>query len=179
MEAGGSNYYVYDITPKYLAPCPCGPPYNDSNPAWLAWQRETYLPGAFEHAVAGYHHHPDVVRQQLREMYAGGQRKIGLLLHLLMSEHECFGLETPPDVCHTTHRYQGDGSWGFTIPLDTNFELRPQHKQNLKNLLNDLRETGFNEVIIRFSTFGDDDPRGWRDAAPPEPKWNDYHTMLY
>ena len=56
-------------------------------------------------------------------------------------------------------------------------QLLPQHQQNLKQLLADLRRIGFNQVNIRFTPYGELDPRGFRNGA--EAPWNDYHTWLY
>jgi hypothetical protein len=112
-------------------------------------------------------------------MYAAGQRKISLLMHLLASPAECLDLSSPPpDVCHTTHRYGGgDAGWGYAVPLDSSGKWRPQHLRNLKNLLADIRRTGFRQVNIRFGTFGALDPRGWAEGSPTS--WDAYHESLF
>ena len=60
--------------------------------------------------------------------------------------------ERPAVAIDRVFTFMGNGSWGFAIPLDTNFELRPQHKQNLKNLVRLDRPggaTGKSEAVTR------------------------------
>ncbi len=180
LEPGGSNYLAYAIAPAYLAGFKGPQPWDGRNPEWLAWGRLLFQPGGFQHVVGDYHLRPDLVRSQLRQMYAAGQRKVSLMMHLLRSTGECLDLATPaPDVCHTSHAYDDqDGAWGLAIPLDTvRGGLLPQHYRNLKNLLHDMQAIGFNQVNFRFSPFGDLDPRGWRNGAPTQ--WDQYETWLY
>lgn len=180
LEPGGSNYIAFRVPQVYLNGCPCDPPYDNRNPKWVEWARTLFVPGAFGHTIGDYHLDPELVRTHLEQMYASGQRKIGLLVHLMRSVSECMDLSDPaPDVCHTTHRYDGqDGAWAFVLPLDTvTSQLLPQHQQNLKHLIADLRRIGYNQVHMRFAPFGELDPRGWRNGA--EAPWNYYHTFLY
>src|SRR6185295_1774685 len=80
MEPGGSNYLAYYVSPSYVKGFHSPGGWGDGNPVWVTWARQLFAPGGFMHVVGDYHLHPDVVRSQLREMYAGGQRKLSILM---------------------------------------------------------------------------------------------------
>jgi len=79
-------------------------------------------------------------------MYANGQRKIAL--NLWHSDLSRDGSQAHSAI------------YGHLVNSKSG-RLLPQHETNLKSLLNDIVTRGFNEIIFRFATQGDSDPRGW------------------
>jgi hypothetical protein len=105
-----------------------------------------YIPYNMRPVIGTYHLAPDTVRKELSIMYANGQRKIAL--NLWYSDLSADGnLADSAVYGHLVNSKLG--------------RLLPQHESNLKSLLNDIVAQGFNEIVFRFATQGDSDPRGW------------------
>ncbi|OQY19608.1 MAG: hypothetical protein B6I35_11460 [Anaerolineaceae bacterium 4572_32.2] len=80
--------------------------------------------------IASYHTHADLIRQQLEAMYAGGQRRLRIPI------------------------YHMHGHNTGTVMDSQGGDLSPQHRQNLQQLLDDIREVGFEEIIVGFFPIG-------------------------
>jgi hypothetical protein len=109
--------------------------------------------------IGTYHLAPDTVRKQLAIMYANGQRKIALDLWYL--DFSLYG--SPSDNPLNGH-----------IVNSKLGKLMPQQESNLKSLLNDIENAGFNFVILRFATQGDSAPIGWAswDQSKYDKNWS-------
>lgn len=88
-----------------------------------------------------YHENPSLVRNQLQQMYNNGQRKIALFL---------WYTRTPQGVIHGHHAVTSNGG-----------RLNSKHEQNLVNLLNDIKNTGFDTLYFRFGTQDQSHPHSW------------------
>lgn len=108
-----------------------------------------YAAGELRPVIGAFHTNPARVREQLATMYANGQRRIALMLWYLP-----FWAGAP-----------ADGIYGHTLD-SSGAALRPQHAQNLRDVLALIRDTGFEGVNFRFAQQGDADPGGW-------PAWNE------
>ena len=104
------------------------------------------IPYNLRPVIGTYHLAPDTVKKQLAIMYNNGQRKIALDLWYSDFSRD-FNLVDSPLYGHVVSATMG--------------KLIPQHEQNLINLLNDIVNQGFNQIMFRFDTQGDSDPRGW------------------
>ena len=104
------------------------------------------IPYNMRPVIGTYHLAPDTVRKQLAIMYNNGQRKIAL--DLWYSDLA----PAPPLLDSPLYGHVVNSRLG---------KLLPQHEQNLINLLNDIVNQGFNQIMFRFDTQGDSDPRGW------------------
>jgi hypothetical protein len=105
-----------------------------------------YVPNNLRPVIGTYDQEPDTVRKQLAVMYANGQRKIAL------------------DLWYTDFSLYGNPSDGLVNAHIVNSKLgrlMPQHESNLKSLLTDIENAGFNFVILRFATQGLSAPIGW------------------
>lgn len=103
--------------------------------------------GNLKPVVGTYHLAPDKVRQQLKTMYANGQRRITLPIWFKrIPETGTFF----PNV----DRHMIDCSQS---------ELRPQHRLNLLNVLADIIAAGFQGVTIRFFHQGQSHPGEWKE----------------
>lgn len=91
--------------------------------------------------VGTYHLNPDLVRQELKTMFDNGQRKISIVIWF---NH------TDQDV--NAHVINSSGG-----------KLPKQQMLNLLDLMNDILNTGFNEILIRFAQQGVSDPSGWTE----------------
>jgi hypothetical protein len=104
-------------------------------------------------------HRPGVrslVLSQLIEMRAAGSDHIGL------------------GVFHLRADAAVDGVQGGTLLDSTGGDLHPQMRLNLANLLADVRDAGFREVLFRFFIQGQNDPRFWSSWREDlfEENWN-------
>jgi hypothetical protein len=114
------------------------------NPTDSDW----YLPYNLRPVIGTYHLAPEIVKNQLAEMYANGQRKIALDLWYL--DFSLYGNPSDSPVnAHIVNSKLG--------------KLMPQQEQNLISVLQDIEQTGFDFVILRFATQGDSAPIGWPD----------------
>ncbi len=93
--------------------------------------------------IGTYHHNPDLVRSQLRAMYRNGQRQIALFLWY-----------TQIPEGQGTERTRGH------VVSSRGGALSEQHKQNLRNLIRDVENTGFTSLQFRFANQGS----CWTDA---------------
>jgi hypothetical protein len=114
-----------------------------------------YAPLNLRPVIGTYHLAPDTVRKQLATMYANGQRKIALDLWYL--DFSLYG--NPSDNPLNGH-----------IVNSKLGKLMPQQESNLKSVLEDIRNAGFNFIILRFDTQGDSAPIGW--ASWDQSKYN-------
>src|SRR5215470_11710697 len=89
---------------------------------------------------------PAMVRNELTTMYANGQRKIALNLWYWDLSDDV-GLADSAVFGHVVNAKLG--------------RLLPQHESNLKSLLNDIVNQGFNEIVLRFSAQGNSGPERW------------------
>jgi hypothetical protein len=105
-----------------------------------------YIPYNMRPVIGTYNLAPDTVKKQLAIMFANGQRKIAL------------------DLWYSDLSRDGNladsALYGHLVNAKLG-RLLPQHESNLKSLLLDIINQGFNEISFRFDTQGDSDPRGW------------------
>lgn len=80
--------------------------------------------------VANYHHHAALLRDQLEAMYAAGQRRLRI------------------PIFHMHGQNTG------TVMDSQGGTLSEQHRQNLRDLLKDIRDIGYEAVIIGFFPIG-------------------------
>lgn len=93
--------------------------------------------------VSNYHLNPEHVRNTLIDMRASGQEKIALVLWYTT-------WDTSTNMCRYVHTIVlGDD--GACIEIF----------QNLDALLRDIKDAGFNEVVIRFAPQGNSDHLEW------------------
>jgi hypothetical protein len=97
-----------------------------------------YKPGVLKPVIGTYHENPAGIRDQLRTMYNNGQRRIALFL---------WYADGYPDS-----RYYND-VYGHLVNPNSG-RLSAQHRENLINLLNDVRSTGFTHLQFRFASQG-------------------------
>jgi hypothetical protein len=119
-SVGGSNYVIYSAG-EYLT--------NQTEEVW-------YKPGVLAPVIGTYHLNPTLVKQQLTDMYAHGQRKISLFLWY--SEAFPSGKGT-------------NGVYGHMVSAQTG-ALLDQHKSNLINLIKLIEEIGYTGMQFRFAT---------------------------
>ena len=105
-----------------------------------------FVPYNLRPVIGTYHLAPDTVRNQLAIMYNNGQRKI--TLDLWYSDLA----PGPPLIDSPIYGHVVNSRLG---------KLLPQHEANLINLLDDIVNQGYNQIMFRFDTQGDSDPRGW------------------
>jgi hypothetical protein len=117
------------------------------------------IPYNLRPVIGTYHLAPDTVRKQLAIMYNNGQRKIALDLWYADLSRENWLVDSPLNG-HLVNANYG--------------KLLPQHQQNLINLLNDIVNQGFNQIMFRFDTQGDSDPRGWGSVWYEDRYLNDW-----
>jgi hypothetical protein len=124
QDRGGSNYAWYKVYPE------CQPgPYG---------------------VIANYHLAKAVVDQQLRALYANGQRRLRIPI------------------------YHGRSLGGGTNLESRNGKLTPQCRENLQNLLAEIRSIGFSEIIVGFFPQGYNQPVRWTAFQPDlyEENWS-------
>ena len=122
------------------------PMYSVGNYLEYPTDSDWVIPYNLRPVIGTYHLAPDTVKKQLAAMYNNGQRKIALDLWYSDFSRD-FNLVDSPLYGHVVSATIG--------------KLIPQHEQNLINLLNDIVNQGFNQIMFRFDTQGDSDPRGW------------------
>ena len=122
---GGSNYVMISIG-NYKNTC------------------QGWYEGELKPTIGFYHEEQQKVREQLKTMYDGGQRRIVLFLWYM----------------HFDEGIADRSVWGHVLKSNGG-NLVPQHQENLKNLIGDIKATGYEEVIFRFGTQGPSDPLGW------------------
>ncbi len=104
------------------------------------------IPYNLRPVIGTYHLAPEIVKQQLATMFANGQRKIAL--DLWYSDFTNDGnLADSPVYAHVVNAKLG--------------KLMPQHESNLKSLLSDIENTGYELIIFRFATQRNSAPIGW------------------
>lgn len=92
--------------------------------------------------LARYHENPRLVKQQIKEIKMRGQQKISLVLWWVEQPNAANGV-----FMHTVDISQG--------------RLRPQHEQNMRSVLAEIRAAGFNTVTLRYGPQGGMEPAGW------------------
>ena len=103
------------------------------------------------HGVIKNYHKPSVraeVDSQLQAMYDAGQRQLRIPI---------FHIHRSP-------------SWSGTLLSSAGGNLSQQHRDNFRDLLDKIRETQFEEVIIGFFPAGVNSPKKW---LQPITNWND------
>ena len=116
QDRGGSNYAWYQVYPE----CQHGP-YG---------------------VIANYHTAKSVIDQQLRDMYAHGQRRLRIPI------------------------FHGRTLGGGTNLESKTGDLTPQCRQNLTNLLAEIRSIGFSQIIVGFFPQGYNQPLRWTAFQP-------------
>lgn len=112
------------------------------NPTLDRW----YAPGNLRPVIGTYAQDPSTVALQLQTMWNQGQRKIALVLWYADFSPDATLINTPV--------------YGHVVN-SKNGALLPDHQSNLIQLLQVIRQTGFNELVFRFATQGASDPRVW------------------
>lgn len=135
MLAGGSNYGMYSVG-SYLD--------HATTEVW-------YRPNELRPVIATFHLDSLAVKEQLRVMYANGQRRLALILWFGDFQHD-------PEL-------QGTLVHGHILDSSAK-QLHPLHRHNLVRLLELMAETGFEEAILRFGHQGASHPHDW-------PFWNE------
>ncbi len=96
--------------------------------------------------IGDYHLDPTTVQAQLKKMYDSGQRKIALPLWYSVYSSNITGTRTK----HLVKINGGD--------------MSAQHKQNLQNLINDIKAQGYNEICVRFMQQWLSNPKSWTNG---------------
>ncbi|PWT76929.1 MAG: hypothetical protein C5B59_05350 [Bacteroidetes bacterium] len=123
------------------------------------------IPYNLRPVIGTYHLAPDTVKMQLAKMYANGQRKIALDLWYL--DFSLYGNPSDSPVnAHVVNSKLG--------------KLMPQQESNLKNLLIDIINTGFNTIILRFATQGNSASISWNswDQSRYDVNWSFIRTTI-
>ncbi len=107
-----------------------------------------FKPYNWRPVIGTYHLEPETVKNQLSVMYNNGQRKITLDLWYADFSRDSTIADSPVDA-HIVNSSLG--------------KLIPQHEENLINLLNDIVNQGYNQIMFRFFTQLDSAPIGWSD----------------
>lgn len=126
QSAGGSNYDFYQLD---------------------GCNREPYG------VIDSYDKNPQLIRQQLSDMYNQGQRR--LRIGIFFSN----GLDTG------------------TVMDSTGGTLSPQKMANLKSLLADVKNAGFAEVVIAMHAIGANDPTTWKSFD--QTLYNQNRDLIY
>ncbi len=92
--------------------------------------------------LANYHTAKSVIDHQLRAMYANGQRRLRIPI------------------------YHGRGLKGGTNLESVTGNLTPQCRENLTNLLAEIHNIGFSEIIVGFFPQGYNQPFRWTTFQP-------------
>jgi hypothetical protein len=118
-----------------------------------------FKPYNWRPVIGTYHLNPETVKNQLSIMYNNGQRKIALDLWYADLSKEAT-LADSPVYGHIVNSSLG--------------KLIPQHEQNLINLLNDIVNQGYNEIMFRFFTQMYSSPNAWGqwDEDEYQKDWN-------
>jgi hypothetical protein len=132
------------------------PMYSVGNYLSYPTDSDWFIPYNLRPVIGTYHLAPDTVRKQLATMFANGQRKIALDLWYSDFSRDA-NLVDSPLYGHVVNSKLG--------------KLMPQHEANFRALLGDIQSQGFDEIILRFDTQGDSDPRGWTN-------WDDSKYQL-
>ena len=132
-EIGGSNYVMYDVGREYLE--------TGDLKAWFS-------PGVMQPVVATFHQQKkEKVQEQLNSMRVSGQRKISIMMW-----HDRL----------TPEQLRTGGVHGHVLASNGG-ALLPQHEENLKGLLELIRQNGgFNELVFRFAAQGAVSPDHWK-----------------
>jgi hypothetical protein len=109
---------------------------TQSDAAW-------YGPNGIKPVLGAYHQFPGKGRAQLHAMRLAGQRKVALVLWSMN-----FGATVTGDV------------FGHVVRSNS-ARLTPQHEENFKAWVADVRAEGFDEIQLRFASQGPSDPMGW------------------
>ncbi len=110
--------------------------------------------------IGHYHLSPSKVNAQLRAMFKNGQRKIAIVIW-----YNDFTVDPNIDR-HTIQSNSG--------------RLPSQQEQNFKNVLGQIKNIGYNEIIIRFAGQGSSDPGGWNNWQEPQfqKNWNFIYNTI-
>lgn len=137
-ETGGSNYLTYTVGAFKLN----GGDYNYLNQV--------------KSVIANYNENPKLIENQLKTMYAGGQRQITLILWYIESDYP-----------------QSSFPYSYAV-IPQNAHLSPQKEKNLRDLLAKIKEIGFQKIYFRFSSQGSAYPMNWSswDETKYQNNWN-------
>lgn len=94
-------------------------------------------------SVGDYHLNPTTIKNQLQKMYNKGQRKIALPIWFSVYSNNITGTRTK-------HLVKINGG-----------NMSAQHQQNLRDLINDIKAQGYNEVSVRFMHQWLSSPKSW------------------
>lgn len=147
LHVGGSNYIYYKIA--YLQ-SPCGTSQGRVGFTVLDHYHLNSRTESKANTCVDGPRVKDIVRQQLRDMYADGQRRLRVQMML------CAGTDCSAGV--------GDGIIqlsnfpGDNLPATVN----PTYLQNLRDFLTDARIAGFEEVVVGLWFLKDSDPASWQ-----------------
>lgn len=132
-SVGGSNYIAINIGN-----------YNDACQGWYQ--------GEIKFVVPSYNTMQQTVRQQLQSMYDNGQRKIVLVIWFGPLQNESAATDNKT-------------VWGHIVSDDyySYGALSPQHQENLKNLIADIKSIGFNEIVMRLAADREENSPGSSD----------------
>ena len=98
--------------------------------------------------IANYHKNPELIKEQLKKMYEMGQRQITLNLWYVESSKTDSSKRWPDNIfIHTV--------------VPQNAALTKLHEKNLKDLLKNIKETGYQKIYFRFCTQGGASPNDW------------------
>ncbi len=115
-----------------------------------------YGPNGIKPVIGTYHQFPGKGRAQLHAMRLAGQRKVAIVLWSMN-----FGPAVDGDV------------YGHVVRSNSR-RLTPQHEENFRAWIADVRAEGFEEVQLRFASQGSSDPMGWSgwDETLYQETWN-------
>jgi hypothetical protein len=142
------------------------PMYSVGNYLDYPTDSDWFVPYNLRPVIGTYDMAPDTVRKQLAAMYAGGQRKIALDLWYL--DFSLYGNPSDNPVnAHIVNSKLG--------------KLMPRQESNLISVLEDIENTGFNFIILRFATQGDSAPIGWTswDRSKYNSNWSFVRSTIH
>ena len=118
-------------------------PRSTENPnSYLNW----YVPGRqVKNMLGRYHLDPGRVRSQFENMRATGMSTITLQVH-------SSNLVPCKAAGACNDGFNEDWSWGELIDSGSG-ALRPQHRQNLLDIVELAKETGFSTIMVRFAHY--------------------------
>jgi hypothetical protein len=140
-RAAGVQFFVRPLAISLLLACTvAGQHRGGSNYAWFQLDPDCRR-GPYG-VIANYHTAKSVIDQQLRDMFAKGQRRLRIPI------------------------YHGRRIGGGTNLESFGGDLTPQCRENFKNLLATIRQIGFSEIIVGFFPQGYNQPLRWTAFQP-------------
>ena len=145
LARGGSNFLWFDV---------------DRVPPHAADPAQACIDARDPYGVLANYHRAGVrttVRGQLQAMRAAGQQRIATgIVHLRAPSGQAF-----------------EGSYGGTLIDSTGGALHPRIRDNLVQLLGDIRDAGFAELLFRYFPQGANTPIWWSsfDESLFEENW--------